>query len=118
MINLEQTTPFELEQILYQLSHECYESDKAYIDAKEKYEILEDAKKPFLMVLMDKFNVKTMAEKERLAYASSDYLDWLNGYQQARREMNRARVERDSKMRLWETCRSILSSRNKDWSRQ
>lgn len=112
MINLEIITPSELESQLYSLAHKCFESDKAYIQADEDFQILEDARKPFLAVLMEGMDVKTTAEKERLAYASMDYVQWQQGYQNARNKARQLRVERDNYIRLWETCRSLLSSRN------
>lgn len=112
MINLDTITVEELEKMLYDLAHKAYDADKAYVKADEEFQMLDDAKKPYLAVLMDGFDVKTQAEKERLAYASLDFSQWQLGYQQARKKARQARVERDNLQRLWESCRSIMSSRN------
>lgn len=118
MIDLETVTIDELMDKLYELAHLCYQRDKEFAVAEEEYQILDDAAKPFKSVKMDSYEVKTTAEKERMFYASIDYVQWLHGYQAARSKARMARVEKDNAQRLHDTCRSILSAKNKEWSRQ
>lgn len=113
-MNIEELTIAELEQKLYELAHSCYSADKLYIDGDEQYQILEDNKKSYLASLVDSQEGKTTAEKERKALMSPEYGAWLEGYKEARKKARQLRVERDNLSRLWETCRSILSSRNNE----
>lgn len=112
MLNLETITISELEQKLYELAHECYKKDKEYIEADEIYSILDDNKKSYFACLVDESLGSSNAEKERNALQSPDWGKWIEEYQKARMTSRQARVNRDNLVRLYETCRSILSSRN------
>ena len=111
-INLDTISIPELEEMLYKLAHKCYAIDKEFIQADEQFQILDDNRKSYLASIVDKQSGKTTAEKERAALQSAEYLGWLEGYQAARRASRQARVEKDNIIRLYETARSILSSRN------
>ena len=113
-MDIELITPAELEAKLYELAHHCYAADKLYIDGDEEFQILEDNRKPYLALLVEAQEGKTTAEKERKALISPEYGSWLEGYQAARKNSRQLRVERDNLSRLFNTCRSILSSKNNE----
>lgn len=113
-MDIELITCGELETKLYELAHNCYAADKLYIDGDEQFQILEDNKKSYLATLVEAQEGKTTAEKERKALVSPEYGSWLEGYQAARKQSRQLRVERDNLQRLFETCRSILSSKNNE----
>ncbi len=112
MINIDTATPAQLEAKLYELAHKCYEADKKYIELDETYQILDDNKKSYFAVLVDNQEAKTTAEKERAALQEPAWGAHMKALQEARGLARQARVERDNLQRLWETARSILSSKN------
>jgi hypothetical protein len=117
MIDLDTITPAELENKLYKLAHECYAADKLYIRASEDFEILDDNKKPYFACVVDEQAGKSTAEKERAALKTPEWGEWLRRYQAARYRAREARVERDNKIRLHDTCQTILWSKNKERGR-
>lgn len=111
-MSLQKYTPAELEEKLYDLANECHNADKAYIGADEIFNILDDNKKSYFATQVEQAEGSTNAEKERAALQSPEWALWLKAYQQARQAAREAKVKRDNFIRFWETCRSILSSRN------
>lgn len=117
-MNLETVTPLQLETYLRDYAHKIYAADKAFILADEAYSVLEDNKKSYWATVVESQQGGSNAERERKAALDPAWGEWISGLQEARIKARMARVERDNLVRLWESCRSILSSKNKEWGRQ
>jgi len=111
-MSIKEMTASQMEEKLLDLAHKVYDADKAYITARERFDVLDDNKKSFFAILVDAQEAKTTAEKERRALMSDDWMIQLDGLKAARFASVKAKVERDNYVRLWETLRSIMSSRN------
>lgn len=111
-MDINQLLPADLEQKLYELAHKSYEIEKRWIAAQENYDIIEDNKKSKFASIVEVQEGKTTAEKERLALINADWNQYLSALSQSRKMARELRVERDNILRLWETCRSIMSSKN------
>lgn len=111
-MDLTTATPALLEEKLKELAHLAYEKDLEWVDAQETYDILEDNKKSRFACIVEASEGKTSAEKERAALITADWGVYLNTLSNARRLARLSRVEKDNANRLYDTCRSILSSKN------
>lgn len=118
MLDLEQAVPADLEVVLHQLAHKANEAEKAWNAANENYQILKDAEEAKFALVVDAQIGKTTAEKTRLALQDPEYAEWHRVLQEARGLANEYKVEMHCQDRLWRTCQSILSSKNKEWARQ
>lgn len=111
-MDLNNVTPAELEMKLKELAHLTYKKELEWIEAQENYDILEDNKKSKFACIVEIMEGKTSAEKERAALVTIDWGVYLNTLSNARKLARLSRVEKDNANRLYDTCRSILSSKN------
>ena len=116
-MDLDQTTPAQLENILWEYDTKTALAANKYIEAKEEFSVLDDNKKSYFAVLETAIKVKTSAEKARQSLISEEWCVWVKGYQSARNKMSLAKVHYDNCQRHWDTIRSILTSKNKEWHR-
>jgi hypothetical protein len=105
------TTPAQLEEKLGEYCLQANNAERLAVERQEIFEVLEDAKKIYFSSLVESQSEKTTAEKERLALTSDEWMGWMKGYQQARKDALQAKMERNTAVRLWETARSLLSSK-------
>lgn len=116
-MNIEMATPLQLEEKLYRLSHDCERAEAAFVKAEECFNMLDDYKKIIFAEITERMDGKTTAEKERKALTSQEWKTWLAGYQAARAEASELKAKRNSFQRFHDTCRSILSSKNRERDR-
>ena len=109
---LENLTPRDLEDRFFKLCHELNKVERERRIAEKTYEDLYAFKDELLAGLTDKAEGKSNAEKERNARLSKDYKDFVKGMHDAKQAWSDTKVEFSIMQRNWETCRSILSSRN------
>lgn len=118
MLDLETITPAELEIKLHQLAHSANKAEADWNAAQEEYQILKDMEDSKFAAVVEAQLAKTTAEKERLALLDPEWGEWFKVLQLARGKANSLKVEWHSQDRLYWTCQSILSSKNKEWARQ
>lgn len=111
-MNLELLTPRELEDKFYKLCHAVNKAERAFRDAEKVHEDLYAFKDAVFAKLIMEASGKTNAEKERTMKVSEEYKNYIKGLHKAKSAMLDAKVEVNITKRNWETCRSILSSRN------
>jgi len=107
-------SPAQLQQKLFDLCKKCYEADKAYVEAKEQFLVLDDIKKIRFEQIVEKQSGDKVNYREHKAKISPEWGAWLKTYQQFRYEEQKARLMRDKYRRDWETCRSMLSTANQE----
>lgn len=102
----------ELETKLMQYCQEANLEDISCVDIVETFKVLESHKDLVFQRLCSQFDVKTTAEKERLATLSDEWKQFIEGLDAARKESELAKARKAVAIRNWETTRSILSSKN------
>lgn len=117
-IDIETATPAELEIALHQLAHAANKAEKEWNAAQEEYQVIKDSEDLKRSAIVDAQIAKTNTEKERMADLDPKWHKWYEGLQAARSKANELKVEMHCQNRLFEACRSILSSKNKEWARQ
>lgn len=112
MISVENSTPAQLEQALYDY---CIKSNKLIlesVEAKETYDMLRENKGRVFASMILEQEGKSFAERERKAEASNGWKEYLDALNEARKKYSTASASADAWIRCWDTIRSILSSRN------
>lgn len=102
----------ELEAKLLQYCEEANLEDISCVDIVETFKVLESHKDLLFQKLCSQYDVKTTAEKERLATMSIEWHEFIQGLDEARKNSEAAKARKAVAIRNWETMRSILSSKN------
>ena len=87
------------------------DTDKPYAQAKTRVEWLDHKRKLIINTAISESEQKTAAAKEAEAYASQDYIGWLEEYKDAVYECELLKAQRKSAELQWETWRSVNSAR-------
>lgn len=104
-------TPLQLEEQLGEYCVSANNAERVAVEKQEMFDVLKDAKEILFEEMVVKQGAKTTAEGERKARTSPEWKGWMVGYQHARAEAAKAKCEKNVQVRLWETCRSLLSSK-------
>lgn len=105
--------PEQLEQDLMDFAHKASLADAKFVEAKEAFELIDDMSKIIFAGIMDKHEGK-IAERERIAYLTQEWLDHINLRASLRSAYSKAKMMRDNYVRMWETTRSLMSSKNSE----
>lgn len=109
---LSQFSPAEFENLLWRYANNANKAERAFTEADEVFNVLKDGKDTLFATIVDSMGAKTTAEGERMALVSPQWAEFMLGYQKARKNAAQAKVERNTAIRLWDTIRSIMSSKN------
>ena len=101
-------TPGKLIKDLERITLECYDNDKAYVEAKNAYHSWEDLKKVKFEMIIDLYEGKK-SEKEHMALMSEKWKNYLYRLSELRYDHLVAMTERDRTCREWDYIRSSLS---------
>ena len=104
--------PHQLESTLFKLCHLVNKAERECGEAEIVFEGLEDFRKEMFESMVDKAEGKNTAEKERAARISREWNEWKIGFAAAKSNFIMAKVKKFNAKRNWETCRSIMSSKN------
>lgn len=107
----ENYTPADLETELLKANDLCSKRGTDFVEAKKYYEKYEDYKKIKFALLAEKLE-GTLAAKEKAVLCSPEWLKYIKGLHSARSSYLFAQKEYDDAIRDYETCRSLLSSKN------
>jgi len=113
-------TPQELDEALCTWAHKAYIRDDEYAIALEAYErkddeldmLLEDIIYELKEAAKNAGEKMTEAEATRQAMRTDKYKEYKKLMEDAREKAKSLRVRRDACARFFDTCRSILSSKN------
>lgn len=105
-------TPQQLEDELIKAANDCAIKGEAYVATKAKYEEYDDAKKIKFALLMDKALGESSVAKEKSVLRSEEWRKYVRNIVDARTAYLHAHMEYDNAVRAYETCRSLLSSKN------
>lgn len=112
-------SPQEVEKRFYKLCHTVNTHERSYREAEKVWKSLYDFKDEFFNDLIFKCvqtsesgKPRTNADKEREVRATEKWHDFNKGLHDAEEAMLDAKVEFKIRLRNWETCRSLLSSKN------
>jgi len=113
-MRIDEMTPADLESQLLRLANNTNKLKIMMIEAKETYQILKTNKDMVFASMCNKVEGRSQAERERIVYCSDGWKEWIKAYLVSENNYERAKVEADNSERLWESCRSILSSKNSE----
>ena len=116
-MNLDMVVPAQLENMLWEYDAEAAKLNIEYQLAKEEFAVLEENKKKYQAQLETEVNAKYNTEKVRAVLLSKEFDDFMIGYKAARAKAGMAKVLYDNCQRHWDTIRSLLTSKNKEWHR-
>lgn len=105
-------TPQQLEEELIKSANECADKGLAYVIAKAKYDEYDDAKKIKFALLMDTVEPSSIAAKEKEVLKSVEWRKYIRKVVNARTEYLHAQMQYETATRNFDTCRSLLSSKN------
>lgn len=105
-------TPGELERELQKLAHKTNDLCDTLHPLRSTYKTLDTHKTRMLAVITDRQKGNSHAEKERKALVSVEWKKYLRALCLARKKFEKADYEADNSNRLYESCRSVLSSKN------
>ena len=103
----------ELAEMLMDFTNRSYVADKAYVEAKEEFQMLDDVKKITFAMIVSTQPGKSEAVRERMALNSPEWTEFMSTYGLARRGEQRARIESDNCTRTWESLRTLISLKKK-----
>lgn len=112
MQGLENLSPRDLEAKFYELCHQVNTHERAFRSKESVFKNLDMLKDETLAELTRQAPGKSNAEKERNARLTAEWREFKRAMLNAEHVMLDAKVEFKIRLRNWETCRSILSSRN------
>lgn len=105
-------TPNQLEDELLKAASECATKGELFVKAKSKYEEIEDGKKIKFAILLDESKETTMTAKEKDVLKSERWRNYIRMLTDARTSYLYAQMQYDTAIRNFDTCRSLLSSKN------
>lgn len=112
--NLEMYTPRQLEEKLLKLCYDTNLAEQKKIETENEYLCLKGIKEEKLASLVMKVEGKSQTEKERMVFVSEPWGKYKDDLMTAEINFNLSNLEFKMKAREWETCRSIMSSRNSE----
>jgi len=102
----------DLEQKLLEYSHKAFEAGKTWAIAKEQSDILEKRKDMKFADIVSRQEGKSLAERERKALLTEEWDTYTANMLTAESERGRAKVKYDDFVRMWDTYRTLISSKN------
>lgn len=104
----------QLQELLYELSHQLSDAEEAYNDARETFVLLDGFKKEKFAGFMkhDRNCSSSIEGRKQNVYTDAQWIEYKQGMMDAQIKMERLEMERDKLNRYWETARSLLSSEN------
>jgi hypothetical protein len=100
----------ELMQSLYKYADAKIKSYEQMLYTGNKLAKLEDMKSTKLYLIMDKFT-GSIAQREKDAKSSQDYINYLNEIDHARLDNIKARIDFKTAETMWETTRTDIAIR-------
>lgn len=111
---LEKYTPRELEEELLRLCYQTNTAEQNKIRSENKYLSLKNIREEKLAELCRGIEAKSQTEKERVALGTQSWKDFKESLINSELDFNLSNLDFKTKAREWETCRSIMSSRNSE----
>lgn len=105
-------TPQQLETALLKSADECAKLGRLYAEAKAKYEKIEDLKKIQFSIYLEKSQASSISAKEKDVLCSKEWEAYIKTLITARTNYLYAQMEYETACRNFDTCRSLLSSKN------
>jgi len=105
-------TPSELEQQLVEWRDKAAELGAQWAVYQGQYKSCENRKNDYLSELTLKAEGKSMAEKEKKARTSIEWMNFRCELTKAEAAALKLKIEYEVACRSWETIRSLLSSKN------
>ena len=109
--NLEKMSPRDLQTVLEETCYKVTEAEEKCLIASSASKDLKGMKDIKFAEIYKRSNGNSVREVEMNARISKEWKDYQVALSHAEIEADRAEVERKKATRLWETIRSILSSR-------
>ena len=112
--NLEKYSPRQLEEELLKLCYQTNAAEQNKIRLQNKYLSLKNIKEEKLAELCLGIEGKSQTEKARLALGTHSWKEFKESLINSELDFNLSNLDFKTKAREWETCRSIMSSRNSE----
>jgi len=102
----------ELEGALSKLSHAVAIANTHHDTERAAFKSLDNSYDRMLSRLASQFEDRYKNEREAKAQETEEWETFFNGWQAAEASSDRATMHRENMKMYWETCRSIMSSKN------
>ncbi len=113
-LDIDASTPAELEVLLAKLCHECNTINMDLVKAKDTTRLLEMNKGRRYGQIMLSTPGSSISERERKADVSEEWHAYLQTCHEARCHLEALSAQADAYYRAWETVRSLLSSKSRE----
>lgn len=108
------TTPRELEAALFRLCHRANKTERYFKLSEQKYKDKKAVADRVFAEVVKATDGKSMTEKKNLALLNPSWIEFEDELHKLEKEKNLAQIDYKAAERDWDTCRSILSSRNSE----
>ena len=114
-IDVELISVDKITKLMHQLAYVYLALSSLWQQAETQARMLSDSKHEMFAQLCLKNACKTNAESERITRTSSEWLKFKKGMLEAENKARQLKVRRESARVLWETARSILSTKKNEY---
>ena len=108
--NTELTSGFDPNKIFHLTTEAGYD----WADKKAAADLYEETKKTLIAKLANQANEKSEAAKERYAFSTAEYEDFVTKMNEARKEANKAKVKYDAAVTWSDNMRTLEANKRQE----